>query len=192
MLAPARDVGLEIERSAPRAAHSTVASPARLIAVATGPSARTKRVTEQHKFAFGQLVEFLQPVRVSDEKDGPWIALVKLKPGTRTRKAANVESVSGWVGDFDDGQLRAEQILERMAGYASILVSTHSHTPEHPKFRLFVPYARPVTPAEHSRLFDHFASLFDGHVDTSGRDPFHLFYTPSCPAVQLAHRVFHV
>ena len=98
------------------------------------------------------------------------------------RAAANVESVSAWVGDFDRGALSVCEISSRLKSCSHAIYSSYSHSAPVPKYRVIVPYSRPVTVEEHAKLFEHFAGLFGEAVDTSTRDPCRLWFFPSCAA----------
>lgn len=174
------------------------------IYVAIGKTARSKKIVAQREVSFEQLAAMLQaaPIHVgkltigdytrmkvgtpaekaevSRDKDTAWFSLAKyIKP---ERKAEHVEAVSAFVGDFDSGELTEEEISAKVAGYKHITLTTYSHTPEHPKYRLIVPYSKPVTPAEHAVLFESFMTLFGEQVDSSTRDSCRLWFFPSCTA----------
>lgn len=180
------------------------------IHVAIGTSARSSKITKQQELTFDDLVALLQtwPVhvgqltlaeynackagadadknRASLDKDTRWFSLASYsKP---RRAAENVVEVSAFVGDFDSGQFTSESISAVVAGYRHIVLTSYSHSPEHPKFRLIIPYAQPVTPEAHATLFESFMALFGEQVDASTRDACRLWYFPSCVADMTEHQ----
>src|SRR5262245_45758413 len=76
-------------------------------------------------------------------KNGPCFFPVDFSGG---RAAANVVAVYGICLDFDNkrGVITEEMIAEKLAGLRYWAHTTHSHTPELPKFRVFIPYRTPV------------------------------------------------
>lgn len=114
--------------------------------------------------------------RAAQDKDGAWFSMVKYREGA-TRAAANVVSVSAFVGDFDDGTVTEDVLREMLGTCAFYAVTTFSHSPACPKWRVIVPYSRPVTPDEHKRVFEYFGQLLPA-LDRSTSDPSRLFYMP--------------
>lgn len=184
------------------------------IYVAIGKTAKSKKIVAQREVTFEQFASMLRqaPVHVGklnvdeyltlkagskddkdrafNDKDAAWFSLARYtKP---LRAASNVDAVSAFVGDFDSGQLTEEEISSKVAGYKHITLTTYSHTPEHPKYRLIVPYSRPVTPAEHAALFESFMSLFGEQVDSSTRDACRLWYFPSAAADTTQHQAITI
>ena len=123
-------------------------------------------------------------------KDTRWYAPVRLA-GT-TREAAAVLEVGMLVLDFDSGLLAREQISQPLGDCEHLIISTCSHHPTAPRYRLHLPYTRSVSPAEHAQLFEHFAGLYPaGAVDTSARDTSRLWFGPSCWSDTIGLREFH-
>lgn len=186
------------------------------ICIAVGTSAHSNQITAQHQLTFEGFVRMLKawPVhvgsltlagyqrlkggsakdkaRAAHAKDCSWYSLARFDPGTRT--AANVVEVTGMILDFDgDPALTCEQISAPLGDVTHLITSTCSHHPDAPRWRLVVPYTRPVSPAEHAGLFDHFAALYPpGAVDTSARDASRLWFGPGCWSDTVEHREFHV
>lgn len=199
-----------VDDSAPPAVRAESA----VIHFAVGRSARSNKITSQHDLTFTQLAELLharpphvgqltleqylackagtkaQKDQAAADKDGPWLSLSHFSKLVRT--APNVTTTSGYVGDFDAGSLTADEISAPLGACSHILYTTHSHSPAAPKRRLIVPYARPVSPDEHARLFDYFAALYGDAIDRSTRDPCRLWYFPGCAADTAQYREFHV
>lgn len=113
--------------------------------------------------------------------------------GQLHRLGDNVEAVTALVLDLDElepGQFEAV-ILDglRADGLEFIWWHTHSHTPEHPKARVLIPFLEPLEISDARQwslqawpqLMAHFA--VDGMVkaDPSCRDPARLYYGPRMP-----------
>jgi putative DNA primase/helicase len=149
--------------------------------VALGLTATSNTITEQRQLTFDGLVKFLRDSRrVGGAKDGPWFSLSRFR--APVRNGDNVDTLCGFVGDFDKGSHTPGQISAVLPGLAHIIYTTYSHGAERAKYRLVVPYSEPVTAADHTRLWLYFSGLFGGNLDSNAKDPPHLFYLPSCPA----------
>jgi hypothetical protein len=87
--------------------------------------------------------------------------LVKLATfgDARTEKGAlrhddNVSEVFGIEGDYDGEVVTPDEAIARLerAGLRALVVTTHTHTPEKPRWRGFAPLSAPVPPSERRRL----------------------------------------
>jgi len=111
---------------------------------------------------------------------------VRYRPGTRRGKA-NVESVSLFVADVDDG-VSGEDMYARLLllGSSFLVVSTWSHTPEEPHLRCILPLAEPIPAHTFIDVWQRFnIHLFNEHIDAATKDPSRMFYGPSCPQEHL-------
>lgn len=123
---------------------------------------------------------------IREQKDGPAFSLVQLKPGA-PRKNENVESLSGISIDSDQG-IAPEDGLKRVDGYRYHAWSTHSSAETHPKFRVVLPFLRPVSAEEWPFLFAGARQTFgEDLIDPACKDPARLYYLPSCPPERQAH-----
>lgn len=70
------------------------------------------------------------------------------------RHDANVIEVTGIEGDYDDEAVTPDEAIARLerAGVRALVVTTHTHTPENPRWRVFAPLSASVHPAERKRL----------------------------------------
>lgn len=126
-------------------------------------------------------------------KGGPLFSPAVFREGTG-RENAHVEAVALAVLDIDDGHpfetVRAG--LERR-GLAFVAYTTHSHQQDKynakgkviagPKerYRVAVPFSRPVSASEWEDLFPAIAALLaDGHTDPKANDPSRVYYFPTC------------
>ena len=85
--------------------------------------------------------------------------------------------------DIDYGQADTLAIVaDVLYGTAWCLYSTHSHTPESPRYRLIIPLSREVTPDEYIPIARRLADDIDIDIfDSSTYEPSRLMYWPSCP-----------
>lgn len=66
--------------------------------------------------------------------------------------------------------------------YACLMHTTHSHTPENPRFRLFFPLPRAVTPDEYEALSRKVAQMIGiDYFDDTTYEPSRLMFWPSTP-----------
>ncbi|WP_344762131.1 DNA primase family protein [Actimicrobium antarcticum] len=138
---------------------------------------------------WNEVVETLSKHDVREDKEGRCISFHQLMPGA-TRANANVELVSAYVIDSDDGA-GLDEIKKPLTGLEYVIYSTHSHTPDKPKYRVVFPLSAPVGHAD----WDYFrgaadAELAGGHNDGSTKDASRLYYTPSCPESRAEHAYF--
>lgn len=113
-------------------------------------------------------------------KDGVGIVPVTLKDESVGRKTENIESVSMIVLDIDCG-MTLDEVKGIMKGTESVIHTTFSHTPEHPKLRVLIPLVKPVTRMHAKAILLKLQELFDGRLDSACFDAGHMFYLPRCP-----------
>lgn len=97
------------------------------------------------------------------------------------RKASTIESRSLLTLDIDYGTADCIAVIdEALDGYTWALYSTHSHTPEAPRYRLIVPLSRQVTPDEYGAVSRRVAeSIGMDLFDDSTYQPERLMYWPT-------------
>lgn len=117
---------------------------------------------------------------------------------------ARVKDVGGFVGGYVSGARKAEAVTSRslvtldidyagkdtlgtvremLDGNAWCLYSTHSSTPEKPRYRLVIPLDRDVTPEEYLPIARRIADYIGiDAFDDSTYEPHRLMYWPSTPA----------
>ncbi|EQD38285.1 DNA primase domain protein, partial [mine drainage metagenome] len=126
---------------------------------------------------WGDLRARLLRIDLRDGKSGPAWSPVRYSEGA-TRGNAGVEMVYTAVMDVDDGT-DPEMVHRRLSelGFEHVIHSTHSSTPEHPKFRVIVPLGNSYSAASWPAVFPRVCALLtDGHTDPSTKDPARLFY----------------
>lgn len=100
-----------------------------------------------------------------------------------TRKATNVVDVSCLVWDFDDG-ISWQKAARPWSDFNHVIHASYSHTEEHHKFRIVIPFERPVTAADWSVVWkvSHKRALSCGESpDVKCSDPSRMYYVPTCP-----------
>lgn len=122
----------------------------------------------------------LNQFAVRDVKSGPAWSPVRYKDGA-SRGNAGVEEVYLAVMDVDDGtdpEITHRRLNE--LGFEHVIHSTHSSTPEHPKFRVIVPLATPCSAADWPGFFPRLCTLLTGgHTDPGTKDPARMYFLPS-------------
>jgi hypothetical protein len=117
------------------------------------------------------------------EKGGPLWSPVTYKPGA-TRLLSGVESVHAFVADVDDGV--SPDVIEahlKKLGVEFVIHSTHSSTPDHPKFRVVVPLAGAVAAAAWPGVWPVLnEQLVLSHSDPATKDASRAFYWPTHPS----------
>lgn len=92
------------------------------------------------------------------KKTAPLIKLAifgdKMTDKDSLRHNKNVLSIVGVEGDYDAGVVSPADALKMLesAGIRAVIVTTHSHKPCAPRYRIFAPTSKPLSPTEHYRL----------------------------------------
>jgi hypothetical protein len=76
------------------------------------------------------------------------------KPKSTRRGLANIVYLQNLVLDFEEGDLRPEQIPELFPDLKMIVTNTYRHTAEEPRFRVIILTAQCTTPEVYEALFD--------------------------------------
>lgn len=116
----------------------------------------------------------------AEMKDGTGIVPVRLKDPSLGRKTENIDMVTMIVLDIDCG-MSLEEAQKIMAGTESVIHTTFSHTPEHPKLRVIIPLKRPVTTLHAKAIFLQMQERFSGRLDSACFDVARMFYLPCYP-----------
>lgn len=83
------------------------------------------------------------------------------------RNDGNVLAVSGVEGEHDGGTITIDEAESRIraAGLAALLVSTSSHQPDDPHWRIFLPLSCEADPIERAKFAARVNGIFDGALD---------------------------
>ena len=115
------------------------------------------------------------------EKDGPLWAPVEVSE-TSSRKNVSVVSISAMVLDFDAGTTPDEALGSlRIKGLAFVAHSSHSHSFAQPKFRVVLPFSRPVPVSAWPAVWKHLHQEHGPQSDVACKNPARIYYLPSCP-----------
>lgn len=116
----------------------------------------------------------------AEMKDGTGFVPVTLKDESLGRKIENIDMVTMIVLDIDCG-MSLEEAQNIMEGTESVIHTTFSHTPEHPKLRVLIPLTKPVTTMHAKAILHQMQERFGGRLDSACFDAGHMFYLPRCP-----------
>lgn len=108
-------------------------------------------------------------------KDGPAWSPATYPAEVTRRSDAAVDALHALVLDYDSGTLDAEDTLARWGGFERVLHSTYKPG----RWRVVIPYARPLTPAEHAAVYAWAVAREGALIDPSCRNPSRLFYLPT-------------
>lgn len=97
--------------------------------------------------------------------------------GTRRRCRENAISISGLILDYD-GYRTIEEVKTRYAGLYMIIYTTYSHSPEKSKFRVIMPFNKPLSVADFEARRTDMADFFEG-ADGASFSLSQSFYLPS-------------
>lgn len=100
---------------------------------------------------------------------------------------AGAAKVGALVLDIDGGT-SVEEALDRCAGWAMLLHTSWSHREETPKFRVILPLARTVPPADWTARWEVGTSAIGLSLDTTCKDPRRRYLLPAAPAADAPRR----
>ena len=104
---------------------------------------------------------------------------VKYKEGAR-RGNDGVEAITMAVFDVDGG-VTPEAVKSLLGGFAYVLHSTWSHTPDKPSYRVIVPFTTPVPKQDWPQIWPRLNLFLGGINDPATKDPARIYYLPSHP-----------
>lgn len=104
---------------------------------------------------------------------------VTYREGTK-RGNDGVEAITMAVFDVDGG-VTPDAIKSILGGFAHVLHSTWSHTPDKPSYRVIVPFTTPVPKIEWPQTWARLNLFLGGINDPATKDPARLYYLPSHP-----------
>jgi hypothetical protein len=164
---------------------------------------RTDNQPETHEASIAEFVEALRSGKHIDMprdkftalpdgtrkrlKDGPAVVLAvfdrDLAPLSKKggwRDEPHIAEVSGATFDLDDGNPSIDDVAACLEGLEAVIHESASSRPDQRKLRVFVPYAVPVSVAQHYAAWDALKKRLDPKwIDRSlGRDPGRLCYAP--------------
>ena len=142
-----------------------------------------KQLTEPEAVDIDYPKHLLEEWRIGD-KDGLLFSPVTYT-GERVKQEA-VTTITALVLDYDDGTDPLAAI-EPWLPYDFVIYTTHSHTPEAPRFRLVFPLATPAEPEPFRALWRWAAERAAGEIDRTCKDLFRRYYWPARPTEDAEH-----
>jgi hypothetical protein len=142
---------------------------------------------DAYELTWPELVQTLSEHRAYASKHEVWLWSPTHYRPDATRGREGVESVSLFVADIDDGTSGTDMCARlMMLGSSFLVVSTWSHTPEHPHLRCVLPLDEPIPVRLYDDVWQAFNThLFASHIDAATKDPSRMYYGPSCPENRL-------
>lgn len=95
-----------------------------------------------------------------------------------TRSGANARTLSAFVLDYDAPGLDPQTELDRWAPWCRALHSSWSSTATHQKFRIVVPFARPVAANAWPAAWRHAVATSGGRIDKQTSDVSRIYFLP--------------
>lgn len=167
------------------------------IIIATGRN-RSARSWKSQKMTWSALAKKLAEPTVTNETAAEYVKMPKDEKGRR-------KDVGGFVGGYipNNGRRIREEVKERylitldadspsedfisnldleLGDMEYVLYSTHSHTPDNPRYRVIIPTDRVMTPDEYQAVSRRIADdIGIESFDSSTHQAERLMYWPSCP-----------
>lgn len=149
-------------------------------------SATAKTPQTSRHATVAQIAELLRRVQQVARKElAPLLTFVKYREGAASRGISDIESAHAVYGDIDDNfdpdVFEAGLAELEQAGAQVIAYQTYSHTPQAPRWRVFVFLDEPISPADYRACWEGLNALFGGMLDGNAKDSARLNYWPSCP-----------
>ncbi|MGB1275240.1 MAG: hypothetical protein ACPG77_05770, partial [Nannocystaceae bacterium] len=101
--------------------------------------------------------------------------------GGARRGSDGVEHISCLVLDYDDGDTTIEVASATWERWYHIVHTTWSHRPEHPKFRVIVPLAEPVSASNWQRVWAWAEERTGMAIDPACKSVSHTYALPAVP-----------
>lgn len=119
--------------------------------------------------------EFSKPRPAYAGDDHPGWSPVEFSPCRRARE--NARRVFAVCLDYDAGE-SLDAATGLWGAAFGLLHTTRKHLPDAPRFRVILPWARPVSPFEHEALWLRIAHHAGGKLDPAPKDPSRFWFTP--------------
>ena len=164
-----------------------------LISIATGSSAHAK-TWKNKNIQWSDLVKKLSNTTRTPETEAEYKKLNKSEKGRikdvggfvggclkeGKRRKANVQNRSLLTLDLDYVDGDVWESINILYDFSVCMYSTHTHTPENPRYRLIIPLLRPVLPEEYQAIGRMVANdLGIDQFDDTTYDPERLMFWPS-------------
>lgn len=124
---------------------------------------------------------------IRQDKDGYAISAAEYGPNAK-RGNAHVARVHALFLDFDKlAEQQMKDVLEALKGFEYLIYTTFSDQPGTRCFRILLPIAEPISPAEYASYWNTINDLTGGLVDPATKDVSRISYLPSCPPGAQGH-----
>lgn len=162
----------------PLYASSSSASAGHALQIALVDRASDNQPKPGPKF-LGTFKSLMKAVKPRKNKDGP--AFIPAVFAGDRRCGDNVTEITAIVLDLDgkDKHYTKAQIETAMIGYGFLAYSTHSYTPQKPRWRVIIFLADPIPTHSLKKALKAIGETFGLHTDPRCRDASHLYYLPS-------------
>ena len=166
-----------------------------LFALAMGHSVSCVRLEDGFQpslsLTIDQLSNKLLQHEVRTRKDGPYITR-PMTEGDQSRSDANSGPWRIVPVDIDELQPEEVPALERWmkeSQFRGFLLTTFSHRPDKPKFRLLLIASRDIAPREHALIHRSLERMVPFRIDPCMAKPSQPIFLPSCPQEHSTHAV---
>lgn len=103
----------------------------------------------------------------------------------------NVVEITGIEGDYDGEKITPDEAIARLerAHVKALVVTTHTHTPDTPRWRVFAPIAGPLHPSGRRRLVARLNGALSGCLADESFTLSQAFFIGGAPGIE--YRVMH-
>lgn len=137
---------------------------------------------EREEISWAELfARFSAPKSFKGNTEHPAWSPATFEPCRRT--AANVTQISAACLDYDGGETLGEVAATWNSAFG-LIYTTRRHTPQNPKFRVILPWLRPISVAQHEKLWLKLQSHTGGKLDSHSKDPARIWYEPGVVEAQ--------
>lgn len=145
-------------------------------------SATSGRVVETE---WAELFErFSKPSAFLGTHDQPGWSAVACDPPQRGLE--HVRRVYALVLDYDKGET-IDGAISLWGEFFGFLHTTRKHTPDAPRFRVILPFSRPVSPFEYDAIWRRMDVRTGGRTDPQAKDASRFWYTPGGEHFEVRH-----
>ena len=127
-------------------------------------------------------LKFSAPTAFKGNSEHPGWSPATFEPCRRVQ--ANVTEIFAACLDYD-GEESLQEVAAVWGSAFGLLYTTRRHTPQNPRLRVILPWSRPVSVAQHAKLWLKLQSHVGGKLDSHTKDPGRFWYEPGAEDVRL-------